>query len=492
MRVHGVVMKITDECIVVLCSDGTFRNLPRPAVPPRLGETIPVPDAAVRPSSRAARWRRLLRSGYGAAAAFLLLFGLAAWYFGISGMPGQPAAIVAVDINPGVELYVDRSGKVDKAVPVNDDATLLLANVPMVGKELHEAVRLVILAAEAQGIWNETPGKRWIWIAVVPFKGAPPQLDPARIAPDNRNYEIELFTADVQQMNEAKKSGLTLNKYIVYEQARQRGIELDLSDLQALSITASLTRTGIQPEMLFGSAEGAGAEAEDDTGNRTVADSSAETADRDDATDKSGTDARKDGAAGPEAKGGNDRTAPSGADRKPNGQAKNRNGDARPPSAGLRDRAPATGDQAPGWMHDTMVLRFADIVETLKERANGKRPDGQDRNRGRDGWNNWMVHDPNGWNSRKDRDPDGWHNRPVRDPDSGKDRDDRWRVGSDERGVQKGKRDDAGRIDKNRNDRDLNLPKRDDRKPGDDRDRDGNDRDRGDGRNRRDGSDRRG
>jgi hypothetical protein len=387
---HGVVMKITDECIVVLCNDGTFRNLPRPAVPPRLGETIPVPDDAVRPSPRVLRWNRLLKSGYGAAAAFLLFFGLAAWYFGISGAPGRTAAIVSVDINPGVELYVDRSGQVDKAVPVNDDATLLLTDVSLVGKELHEAVRLVILAAEAQGIWDGETGKRWIWISVVPLKDAP-RVDPARIAPDDRNYAIELFTADARQMDEAKKTGLTLNKYIVYEHAKLRGIELDLADLKRHSITASLTRTGVEPETLFGPPDET---AVGDGGDSLPADDpTEEAADRDDADPgddaKTGTPDKQTGGAAGTAKGSEDgRAATAGPAAKRNVDTKKQNGDSGP-AWNFRDRLPALAGQTPGWMRDPKELRL-EIVNALKERAKGKKPaprdddrDGNDRNGGK-------------------------------------------------------------------------------------------------------------
>ena len=263
---HGIVMKITEQCIIVLCEDGKFRNLPHPPVMPKLGDTIPVPDAEITIKRR--RWRRLQKYG-GLAAALLLLCGITA-LFKLIEIPAQPVALVAIDINPGFELFVDGKGKIKKAVPVNDDANWIISEQQLIGKEFYAAVRLIINKAEEQGYLGTQADKRWIWVSVVDFGQSSFDVDVNKFISGNQNYEIERFDANEQQMEQAKKAGLTLNKYMVYERAKQKGIELDVEELRSHSIASSLIRAGINPEQFFGkSSEKSSHEAKpsDDTQN---------------------------------------------------------------------------------------------------------------------------------------------------------------------------------------------------------------------------------
>lgn len=71
---HGVVMKITEKCIVVLCEDGTFRNLPHLPDMPQLGDRIPV-EAARSVPARKRHVGRWLRQAWWLAASIVLLIG---------------------------------------------------------------------------------------------------------------------------------------------------------------------------------------------------------------------------------------------------------------------------------------------------------------------------------------------------------------------------------------------------------------------------------
>lgn len=245
---QGTVMKITEQGIVVLCEDGKFRNLPHPPSMPKLGDTIPVPDAEI--TIMRSRWQRLQKYGI-FAAALLLLCGITV-LFKFIGIPAQPVALVAIDINPGLELFVDGKGKIEKAVLVNDDAKWLVSEQQLKGKDFYAAVRLIINKAEEQGYLNAQAGKRWIWVSVVDFGQSSFDVDAKKIISGNQDYEIERFDANEQQVEQAKKAGLTLNKYIVYEQAKQKGIELNVEELRTHSIASSLIRAGINPEQFFG------------------------------------------------------------------------------------------------------------------------------------------------------------------------------------------------------------------------------------------------
>ncbi|WP_028986310.1 anti-sigma-I factor RsgI family protein [Thermicanus aegyptius] len=244
---HGTVMKITEQCIVVLCEDGKFRNLPHPPVMPKLGEIIPVPDAEI--TIKRNRWQRFKKYGM-IAAAFLFLIGITI-LVKLMEISSQPVALVAIDINPGFELFVDGKGKVEKAVPVNDDAKWIMSEEQLIGKEFYTAVRFIVKKAEERGFLDTQTDKRWIWISVVDFGKAAFDVDTKKIIAGDQDYKIKMFDANEHQMEQAKKARLTLNKYIVYEQAKRKGIELSVEELRTHSIVSSLIRAGIPPEQFF-------------------------------------------------------------------------------------------------------------------------------------------------------------------------------------------------------------------------------------------------
>ncbi|MBW4838589.1 MAG: anti-sigma factor domain-containing protein, partial [Paenibacillaceae bacterium] len=66
-------MKITKDNIIVLCEDGTFRNLPKPEVLPGLGEQISVSSSARNGNVNRRITRRTRIIGSAAASVLLLI-----------------------------------------------------------------------------------------------------------------------------------------------------------------------------------------------------------------------------------------------------------------------------------------------------------------------------------------------------------------------------------------------------------------------------------
>ncbi|MBC8080389.1 MAG: hypothetical protein H7X86_08595 [Gorillibacterium sp.] len=247
MMMHGIVMKITEKCIVVLTEDGRFHNLPHPSVLPGLGDKIEVAPKLQIIRNKKNHW--LLRKTWGIAASVLLLIGLA---FVLQSMQGstQLVALVAIDINPSIELFVNKKGNVQKVNLINDDARSLLSEKELQGQEFYQAVHLILSKAEEQGYLDAKTEKKWIWVSVAE-RNASFHVEPEKMIHDGQDYKINMHTANRNQIEKAKGSGLTLNKYVVYEQAKDKGVELNFEDLRTHSIISTLTSAGIDPEQLF-------------------------------------------------------------------------------------------------------------------------------------------------------------------------------------------------------------------------------------------------
>ncbi|MDU2240382.1 MAG: hypothetical protein E7E23_07355 [Paenibacillus sp.] len=249
---RGTVMKITENQIVVFCEDGTFRNLPRQAVMPRLGDNIPVPMADRPDATRNRRFKVSWLAGP-AAAAVLLLLGIVFLLKFMTTGSTPPLTLVAIDINPSIELGVTSAGKVAEVRLVNDDAKSIVTKQQLMGKSFAAAVERIISEAERQGYLEAGTAKTWIWMTVVPpaDSGAPAFAIDRSTLPISEKYTLELFTATTADIQKAVQSELSINKYIVYEQAASQGIQLDIAELRTHSIISVLKEAGITPKILL-------------------------------------------------------------------------------------------------------------------------------------------------------------------------------------------------------------------------------------------------
>ena len=123
--------------------EGDARNMNTTAtiIPAPLVE---VPNRTVRKSRTMFRWAA------GMAAALVLLFGLGFGYFYY-----VPEAIIGFDVNPSVELKVNRVGKVISADALNEDAEIILNGMDLKSVDLEVAVNALIGSMVKNGYLSE-------------------------------------------------------------------------------------------------------------------------------------------------------------------------------------------------------------------------------------------------------------------------------------------------------------------------------------------------
>ncbi|GGG00622.1 anti-sigma factor domain-containing protein [Paenibacillus abyssi] len=246
----GLVIRITDEFIVVMCDDGKFRNLPLPKMLPMVGERITVP---LNPKKR-----RLPPWIYGAAAAcFFLVLSLTMW----SQLQPKYDYVVAIDINPSLELYVDSDGLVKKADALNPDAEKVLDEFPSEELTVQKAVEQVVAQSVALGYIHKDR-ENIIMVTAAKLRGKS-LLDAksieAAVAETLQAAQIDGFIKVEQASkafyDQAKEHNLSLNKWLLIQQAeRQSGIQLSLEKAASESIAQILQEAGISKEQWFVSA----------------------------------------------------------------------------------------------------------------------------------------------------------------------------------------------------------------------------------------------
>ncbi|KEO82252.1 anti-sigma factor domain-containing protein [Tumebacillus flagellatus] len=246
MQSKGIVMQIAGEQAIVMTKDCQFRKIPF-LDGMAIGAEVELPaDVTVVPSVKKSKrswyskpWRK---TGL-AAASVLLAIGL----WGSQSFLGEkPAyAYVTVDINPSVELSIDKDSHVLQAVALNDEANSVLNSVKLKGLTVDQAVEQLAQTAGQQGYFqNQTEVIITASAAVDEAKLKQGNIDLIQLednlvskvktvaATQSPGVEVEglLVSKDVREA--AKQEGVSPGKYALYLNATSNGIDVDLEDLK--------------------------------------------------------------------------------------------------------------------------------------------------------------------------------------------------------------------------------------------------------------------
>ncbi|MCY9668337.1 anti-sigma factor domain-containing protein [Paenibacillus alginolyticus] len=243
-KTNGLVIKITEQVMVVMCDDGKFRNLPLPSKLPAVGERITVPLR--RKKTYKFRWLSSI------AASFILLLGLAVWY---QTQP-QYYDIIAIDINPSLELYVDAKERVIKVKPLNSDAEKVLTNFPLGQLKVSEAIERVISTSTDLGYINKNK-ENFIMISIANLKGktistsAINSVVTKSLHSTHVDAFLKLEQVDKPAYDLSKEKNVSLNKWILLQQFEHLGVQINLEKIASESLSEVLQETGINKEKLF-------------------------------------------------------------------------------------------------------------------------------------------------------------------------------------------------------------------------------------------------
>lgn len=246
-KVKAVVAGFEGKTMVVLTRGGEFKELPIPQYPPELGEEIEIKERTHTKSFRP----------YLAAAAVLLLV-LALGLFNPLASP--VAAYVTVDINPGIELWVEKDAKVIKIKPLSDDAEKVISGISIKDKNLYETIYAIIEKSLALGYLGKTHEKL-VMVSVTPVKyQAEGSVDELRlqeaISGQLKSYQIPGYVvvnkAEDAQREQAQKKGLSVNKLLVYQQAEKRGINIPENAMIGRDMSEVLQEFNLSVKDLFG------------------------------------------------------------------------------------------------------------------------------------------------------------------------------------------------------------------------------------------------
>jgi len=229
-ELKALVLEKTNGYYTVLTATGEFKRV-RHQVRAEIGEEILLQEQKL---ARFGTWRAWM------SAAALFLFTLLG-VFGVNWWQAPNAvAYLSMDINPSVQLVLDREGRVLDIEANNQDAEELLKGLDLKGQAVREAVQVLVSQAISLNYLQEG---NWVLVGVSAEEDGMPeksvQLDNQEIIAwveeaaqaQGITPQVALFEISPTEREAAAKEGLTLGEYGLWRTAQAAGVEVPAQNI---------------------------------------------------------------------------------------------------------------------------------------------------------------------------------------------------------------------------------------------------------------------
>ena len=219
----GIVLEINGKKAVVVSNEGTFLEIPaQPGL--QAGDTVTIPNRRVSPA--------VFKALIAVAACLVVTFTAV---FGYTAMYNAETALISIDVNPSIELSVNRFGNVISTSPLNEEAVELLSTVDLKGMSYSDAVSLLIstdgmeqyLARNAFMVFSvQANNAAWQEELLANLQST---ADPY-VQSHHENAVTEYFLVDGQMVADAHQHGVSAGKYVMLLELESVAPNVDISE----------------------------------------------------------------------------------------------------------------------------------------------------------------------------------------------------------------------------------------------------------------------
>ena len=154
------------------------------------------------------------------------------------GLRAENYQTVYIDVNPSVELQINRFGKVSDVVYINDDAKLALDGVNLKGKTAKAALEKIVDAYDSAGYFSEDAE---LYISAVEKNKKTEKLldelsDHAEKIKGNKKYTVNVSKLTKADKEAAKEHGISPGKYKVISAIIESNSEYTIDELKDKSM----------------------------------------------------------------------------------------------------------------------------------------------------------------------------------------------------------------------------------------------------------------
>lgn len=226
-------------------------EIPTPRSRPAVGRVIEVDLSPPGPLNNQSFMK------YAMAAAVLILVAVLG-VFNPLFWPGAAVASVSLDINHGIELLVDKEGKVIKASDAGKGLDYVVAGSSLKGQDIYRAVEMILEDASEKGFLEND--RNIVLVSVVPLESSGSNVvDEEKLGAivrqgmiSKNSYGVVMVgRTDMDTKRRAEKMGMTVNTYLVYDRFRHNGHNIEAEDLRGGDIRKVLEENKVSIPTLF-------------------------------------------------------------------------------------------------------------------------------------------------------------------------------------------------------------------------------------------------
>jgi len=228
---RGLVTKINKDCCIVVTNEGIYEKVPVTLEEVQVGAEITYR------SPIAKRTIKILLL----AASFMVLF-LSYNLFHQASLKNA-MAVVSLDINPSLEMSVNKDLNVIAVKCFNDDAANLLKEENIEGKNLYDALTAIVKKAiELNYIKNDQ--ENLIISTVTSSEADEGYINQEKIrqslentvASDGLSGKVQIYSVTDEFRSAAENKGLSPGQFLIYEQLKKMGNQTSIDEVQKNNI----------------------------------------------------------------------------------------------------------------------------------------------------------------------------------------------------------------------------------------------------------------
>ena len=240
-KVRGIVAKVEGKNCILITPQGEFLKS-RTGHPVRVGQEVEITQS-IHP------WYKLA-----VAVAAVFILSLVIPFYPLLTANAQPVASLSLDINPSLELGINKDGLVVDIRAFNQAGENLLRNTPVKQLEVYRAVQLLVEEAVREGFVNQEKGN----VIVAAYTGAKYHFDEQKlkaavkekISGTNLSAEVLVVSTSMEIHQQARANQVSQGKYLMFVAAKANGKELSLDELKKNGINEALKSKEVKVEDL--------------------------------------------------------------------------------------------------------------------------------------------------------------------------------------------------------------------------------------------------
>ncbi|WP_168198349.1 anti-sigma factor domain-containing protein [Crassaminicella thermophila] len=235
MVYRGCVIKIEDDFVVVLTDKTQYIKVKKK-------DGLDVGKRIIFVKEDIYKEKKVTYKSFGMIAAIFMAMIFSVTLIGNLNISYGAAAVVSVDINPSIELEINKRNEVIKVTPLNEDGKELICE-ELKGKLIEEAIFVIITNAKQKNFITKEKNSILISTTVIKddLKEKTKALENAieeKIKQEKKLDGINIIYVEgnKKDLKEAKKQQISIGKYEVYKQSKEKNPKITLQQIKDMKV----------------------------------------------------------------------------------------------------------------------------------------------------------------------------------------------------------------------------------------------------------------